>query len=80
MHYIYKEHTYSLYQNLSLNSNSINQKRETSLYCSKLNISLTDILNRGDIKIKKTVYSQHKGILKSSIYRLILVCNILKDS
>ena len=71
---------YGLYQNLDLNSNSIDQKRETSLYCSKLNVSPTDILNRGGIKIRKIVCSQYEDILKSFIYRLILICNVLKGS
>ena len=71
---------YDLYQNLSLNLNSIDQKREISLYCSKLSISLINMLDRGDIKIKKTVCSQHKSILKSLIYRLILIYNVLEGS
>ena len=58
----------------------MNQKEEISLYHSKLNISLTDMLNREGIKIRKTVYSQYRGILKPLIYRLILVCNVLEDS
>ena len=58
----------------------MNQKKETSLYCSKLNVSFTDMLNREDIEIRKTVCSQYRGILKSLIYRLILVYNILEDS
>ena len=58
----------------------MNQKKEISLYCSKLNISLTDILNEEDIKIKKIIHNQHKGILKPLIYRLILIYNVLKGS
>ena len=80
MCYMCKGHIYSLCQNLSLNLNSMNQKEEISLYCSKLDISLIDMLNKGDIEIKKAVCSQYEGILKSFIYRLILICNFLKDS
>ena len=58
----------------------MNQKREISLYYSKLNVSPTDTLDREGIKIKKIAYSQHRGILKPFIYRLVLICNVLKDS
>ena len=71
---------YGLHQNLSLNLNSMSQKEETSLYCSKLDISLTGILDREDMKIKKVICSQHRGILKPLIYRLLLICNLLEDS
>ena len=77
---MYEGHIYSLHQNLNLNSNSIDQKGKTSLYCSKLSVSPTDTLNEGGIKIKKIIYSQCKSILKPFIYRLILVCNYLKGS
>ena len=84
MHYACKRHIYSLYQNLSLNVNSINEKKEASLYYRKIRINSIkkrmNILKEEDIKVKQIIYNQYKDIFKPFIYNLILVYNFFKDS
>ena len=67
MHYTCKGHTYDLYQNLSLNTNSMNKKKEISLYYRKIRVSSIrkkiNMLKEEDIEIKQIIYSQHKDIL-----------------
>ena len=56
MYYVYKRHIYDLYENLSLNVNSMNEEKEISLYCRKIRVSLIkermNILKEEDIEIK----------------------------
>ena len=84
MYYMCKRYTYSLHQNLSLNVNSINEKKEASLYYRKIKVSFIrermNMLKKEDIKIKQIAYSQHKDILKLFIYSLVLIYDFLKDS